>query len=39
MTEGAAAYLILAMTTERIFRMKPQNLPTGLPVRRLAPVT
>jgi hypothetical protein len=26
-------YLILAMTPERILRMKPQNILTGLPVR------
>jgi hypothetical protein len=27
-------YLILAMSTDRILRMKPQNLITGLPLRR-----
>ena len=27
-------YLILAMTADRVLRMKPQNLLTGLPVRR-----
>jgi uncharacterized protein DUF6352 len=30
---GEPVYLILAMTPERILRMKPQNLLTGLPVR------
>jgi Family of unknown function (DUF6352) len=29
-------YLILAMTAEKVLRMKPQNLLTGLPARRLA---
>ena len=28
-------YLILAMSEDRIIRMKPQNLLTGLPIRRL----
>lgn len=37
--EGDAVYLILAMTTEKVLRMKPQNLLTGLPVWRLAAVT
>jgi hypothetical protein len=32
-------YLILAMAPERVLRMKPQNLLTGLPVRRLETVT
>jgi len=31
---GEPVYLILAMTPERILRMKPQNLLTGLPVRQ-----
>ena len=31
--EGDAVYLILAMTTEKVLRMKPQNLLTGLPAR------
>jgi len=30
---GESVYLILAMTPDRIMRMKPQNLLTGLPVR------
>jgi hypothetical protein len=33
------AYLILAMAPDRVLRMKPQNLLTGLPVRRLETVT
>jgi hypothetical protein len=32
-------YLILAMAPDRILRMKPQNLLTGLPVRRLETVS
>jgi hypothetical protein len=32
-------YLILAMTTDKVLRMKPQNLLTGLPARRLASLT
>jgi len=31
---GEPIYLILAMTTDKTIRMKPQNLLTGLPVRR-----
>ena len=31
--EGDAVYLILAMTTDKVLRMKPQNLLTGLPAR------
>ena len=37
--EGDAAYLILAMTADKVLRMKPQNLLTGLPARRLAALT
>lgn len=33
-----AVYLILATTSGKVLRMKPQNLLTGLPVRRLAAV-
>ena len=36
---GAPIYLIAAMTPDGSFRMKPQNLVTGLPVRRLEPVS
>jgi hypothetical protein len=32
-------YLILAMAPDRVLRVKPQNLLTGLPVRRLETVT
>jgi len=31
-------YLILAMTADRVLRMKPQNLVTGLPFRQLATI-
>jgi hypothetical protein len=34
-----AIYLILAMTTDKVLRMKPQNLLTGLPARRSAALT
>jgi hypothetical protein len=37
--KGGAVYLIMAMTTDRILRMKPQNLLSGLSVWRLASVT
>lgn len=37
--EQDAVYLILAMTADRLLRMKPQNLLTGLPIRRAAAVT
>ena len=36
---GEPVYLILAMTPDKIIRMKPQNLVTGLPVRHLEAVT
>lgn len=36
---GEPAYLILAMTPDRILRLKPQNLVTGLPVRHMETVT
>ena len=36
---GEPVYLILAMTPDKILRMKPQNLLTGLPIRRLETVT
>ncbi|HZC55123.1 MAG TPA: DUF6352 family protein [Xanthobacteraceae bacterium] len=32
-------YLILAMTADKLLRMKPQNLLTGLPARHLAALT
>ena len=36
---GEPVYLILAMTPDKVIRMKPQNLVTGLPVRHLEAVT
>ncbi len=36
---GEPAYLILAMTPDKLLRFKPQNLVTGLPVRALEAVT
>jgi hypothetical protein len=36
---GEPVYLILAMTPDKIIRMKPQNLVTGLPVRHLEAMT
>ena len=32
-------YLILAMTSDHLVRMKPQNLLTGLPIKHLEPAT
>jgi hypothetical protein len=36
---GESIYLILAMTPDKMLRMKPQNLLTGLPIRGLEIVT
>jgi hypothetical protein len=36
---GEPVYLILAMTPDKVIRMKPQNLVTGLPIRHLEAVT
>jgi len=36
---GDPVYLILAMTGDRLLRLKPQNLVAGLPVRHLEAVT
>jgi hypothetical protein len=36
---GEAVYLILAMTDDKLLRLKPQNLVTGLPIRHLEVVT
>src|SRR5215475_4886099 len=36
---GEPIYLILAMTPERMLRMKPQNLVTGLPIAHLEAVS
>ena len=37
--KGDPVYLILATTLEKVLRMKPQNLVTGLPVRHLETVS
>ena len=37
--EREPVYLILAMTSEQIVRMKPQNLLTGLPIKHLKAAT
>jgi uncharacterized protein DUF6352 len=37
--KGGPVYLILAMSPDNVVRMKPQNLLTGLPVRRLEAVS
>ncbi|MDO8533418.1 MAG: DUF6352 family protein [Xanthobacteraceae bacterium] len=37
--KGEPVYLILATTPEKVLRMKPQNLVTGLPVRHLEAVS
>jgi hypothetical protein len=39
MIEGDPVYLILAMSADKVLRMKPQNLLTGLPVRNLEAVS
>jgi hypothetical protein len=36
---GAPVYLIMAMSPDKVLRMKPQNLLTGLPVRHLEAVS
>jgi hypothetical protein len=36
---GEAVYLMAAMTADKVLRMKPQNLLTGLPVRNLEAVS
>ncbi len=38
-TEGEPIYLILAMAPNNTLRLKPQNLITGLPIRRLEELT
>ena len=35
---GEPVYLILAATPDKLIRMKPQNLVTGLPIRHLEAV-
>jgi hypothetical protein len=37
--KGEPVYLILAITADKLIRMKPQNLLTGLPVRHLEAVS
>jgi len=39
MIKGDPVYLILAMSPDKVLRMKPQNLLTGLPVRNLEAVS
>ena len=36
---GEPVYLIAAMTADKVLRLKPQNLVTGLPVRALETVS
>ena len=36
---GESVYLLLAMTPDKLIRMKPQNLVTGLPIRHLETVS
>ena len=36
---GEPVYLIMAMSEDKLLRMKPQNLLTGLPIRHLEAVT
>ena len=36
---GEPVYLMAAMTTDKVLRLKPQNLITGLPLRQLEAVT
>jgi hypothetical protein len=38
-SENEPVYLILAMTADKVLRLKPQNLLTGLPAHRLAALT
>mgnify|MGYP003577809240 CR=1 FL=1 len=37
--KGEPVYLILAMDQDKILRIKPQNLVTGLPIKHLEAVT
>jgi hypothetical protein len=37
--KGEPIYLILAMTPDRMLRMKPQNLVTGLPIAHFEAVS
>ena len=38
MIKGDPVYLILAMSPDKVLRMKPQNLLTGLPVHNVEAV-
>jgi hypothetical protein len=38
-SKGEPIYLILAMTSDRTLRMKPQNLVVGLPIAYLEAVS
>ena len=37
--KGEPVYLILAMDPDKVLRLKPQNLVTGLPIKHLEAVT
>ena len=37
--KGEPVYLILAMDQDKVLRLKPQNLITGLPIKHLEAVT
>jgi len=37
--KGEPVYLILAMNADKLIRLKPQNLVTGLPVKHLEAVS
>jgi hypothetical protein len=37
--KGESVYMILAMTADKLIRMKPQNLVTGLPIRHLEAIS
>jgi hypothetical protein len=37
--KGEPVFLIMAMDQDKILRIKPQNLLTGLPIRHLEAVT
>ena len=39
LAETNAVYLLMAMTSDKLLRLKPQNLLTGLPARHLAALT
>jgi hypothetical protein len=37
--KGEPVYLILAMDQDKVLRLKPQNLITGLPIRQMEAVS